>query len=159
MWLDKLRSIFKTGNDDRSFVKRHPGLILYLLITLLIIALFLEQNSTFENIENKIVDLMYSFRGEQDAGDEIVMLEIDDKAIDYLGWWPWSHHQLALLIEGLDYYQPRVVYLDFQIQNNVEDYVSGNSQLLAENILQADNVVMPFGVQLGRRTPSTRIAP
>ena len=159
MWFDKLKSMFKTRDDDRSFVKRHPGLILYLLITLLIIALFLEQNSTFENIENKIVDLMYSFRGEQEAGNEIVMLEIDDKAVDYLGWWPWSHHKLAQLIEGLDYYQPKVIFLDFAIQNNVEDYVSGNSQLLAENILQADNVIMPFGVQLGRRTPSTRIAP
>ncbi|HDS01883.1 MAG TPA: CHASE2 domain-containing protein, partial [candidate division Zixibacteria bacterium] len=144
---------------DKSFVRKHPGLILYLLITLLVIALFLEQNRLFENFENKIQDAMFSFRGEQEVGDDVVLLEIDDKAIDYLGWWPWSHGTLARMIEALDYYQPRTVYLDFAIKNNVDDYVSGNSHLLAENIQQSRNVIIPFEAVLGSRTPSTQAAP
>lgn len=159
MFFNKVKSLFHPEDRNKSFIKRHPGLVLYLLITLLIIALFLEQSSIFENIENKIVDLMFSFRGEQKIGDEIVFLNIDDKSMDYLGWWPWSHQKLAIMIEGLDYYQPTVIYLDFPIKSNVEDYISGNSQLLAENILQADNVIMSFDVLLGERTPSTRAAP
>ncbi|NIP42126.1 MAG: CHASE2 domain-containing protein [candidate division Zixibacteria bacterium] len=149
----------KIADMDKSFVRNHPGLILYLLITLLVIALFLEQNSLFENFENKIQDAMFSFRGGQDVGDDVVLLEIDDKAIDYLGWWPWSHGTLARMIEALDYYQPRAVYLDFRVKNNVDDYVSGNSHLLAENIQQSNNVIIPFEAVLGSRTPSTQAAP
>jgi serine/threonine-protein kinase len=147
------------GDPNKSFVRSHPGLILYLLITLLVIALFLEQNTLFEGLENKIQDAMFTFRGEQDVGSDIVILEIDDKAVDYLGWWPWQHNTLAQMIEALDYYQPRAIYLDFKIENNVDDYVSGNSQLLAENILQSNNIIIPFDAVLGSRTPATRAAP
>jgi serine/threonine-protein kinase len=129
------------------------------MITLFVIALFLEQSSVFEGIENRIQDAMFTFRGEQPVGDDIILLSIDDKSLDYLGWWPWSHSHLAQLIEALDYYQPRAIYLDLPIENNVEDYVSGNSHLLAENILQSDNIVFPFNVVLSKRTPATRTAP
>ncbi len=159
MKLDFFRTRTESKVPQESFIRRHPGLILYLLITLFVIALFLEQSSIFEGIENRIQDAMFTFRGEQPVGDEIVLLNIDDKALDYLGWWPWSHSHLAQLIEALDYYQPRAIYLDLPLENNVEDYVSGNSHLLAENILQSDNIVLPFNVVLSKRTPATRTAP
>lgn len=149
----------KSNDPSKSFVRKHPGVILYLLITLLVMALYLEQNSLFEGLENKIQDAMFAFRGEQKVGDEIVLLQIDDKTLDYLGWWPWSHHITAQMIEALDYYKPGVIYMNFRIKNNVDDYISGNSQLLAENILQSNNIVMPFDVMIGNRTPSTRSVP
>ncbi len=159
MRLPKINLSLKSEDPQKSFVRSHPGLVLYLLITLLVIAVYLEQSSVFENIEYKIQDAMFSFRGSQKVSDEIVLLNIDNKALDYLGWWPWSHHMLAQMIEALDYYQPRVIYLNFKIDNNVDDYVSGNSQLLAENVLQSNNVILPFDVMLGARTPTTRTAP
>ncbi|MBD3218146.1 MAG: CHASE2 domain-containing protein, partial [candidate division Zixibacteria bacterium] len=96
-----LKSI-QISDPNKSFVRSHPGLILYLLITLLVVALFLEQNTLFEGLENKIQDAMFTFRGEQDVGSDIVILEIDDKAVDYLGWWPWRHNTMAQMIEALD---------------------------------------------------------
>jgi CHASE2 domain-containing sensor protein/tRNA A-37 threonylcarbamoyl transferase component Bud32 len=159
MKLDFFKARTESKLPQESFIRRHPGHILYLLITLFVIALFLEQSSIFEGIENRIQDAMFAFRGEQPVGDDIVLLNIDDKALDYLGWWPWSHSLLAQLIEALDYYQPQAIYLDLPIENNVEDYVSGNSHLLAENILQSDNIVFPFDVVLSKRTPATRTAP
>jgi len=154
-----LKRIMNINKGQESFIRRHPGLILYILITLFVIALYLEQSSIFEGIENKIQDAMFTFRGEKPTGDDVVLLNIDDKALDYLGWWPWSHHLLAQMIEALDYYQPRAVYLDLPLESNVEDYISGNSQLLAENILQSGNIILPFNVVLSNRTPSTRTAP
>jgi CHASE2 domain-containing sensor protein/tRNA A-37 threonylcarbamoyl transferase component Bud32 len=159
MDLKGLLKNLKSNDPSKSFVRKHPGLILYLLITLLVMALYLEQNTMFEGLENKIQDAMFAFRGEQKVGDQIVLLQIDDKTLDYLGWWPWSHHKLAQMIEALDYYQPGVIYLNFRIKNNVDDYIAGNSQLLAENIQQSKNIIMPFDVMIGNRTPTTHAAP
>jgi eukaryotic-like serine/threonine-protein kinase len=159
MKLSNLMPGLKTNESQKSFVKRHPGLILYLLITLLVVALYLEQSSVFEGLENRIQDAMFSFRGEQQTGDDIVVLEIDDSSVDYLGYWPWSHSQLAQLTEALDYYQPRTMFFNFHLKHNVEDYVSGNSQLLAENILQSNNIILPYSVVSAKRTPKTRTAP
>lgn len=148
------------GTDpEKSFVRKHPGLVLYLLITLLITALSLEQMPALENVENSIQDAMFSFRGDQAAGEEIVLLNIDDKSVDYLGNWPWSNHTLAQMIEALEYYQPLAVYLNFQLENQVEDYVSGNSRLLAENIMQSGNIILPYDVMPARRTPRSNSAP
>lgn len=149
----------RSGGDTRSFVRRHPGLVLYLLITLLVTSLYLNGASMFENLEVKIQDLLFRVREASQPSGNVVLLAIDDRSIDFIGRWPWGHQRHAQLVEALTYYNPKVVVMDHPLEENVEDYVSGTSQLLAENILQAENIVLPFFPILGTRTPRTNTAP
>ncbi len=142
-----------------SFVRRHPGLVLYLLITLLVASLYLNGASMFENLEAKIQDLLFKVRAETEPSGQVVLLAVDDRSLDYIGQWPWGHQRMAQLIEALTYYEPKAMVIQLPIEENVQDYVSGASQLLAENILQAENVILPFLPVLSSRTPRTSTAP
>ncbi|MFH1893104.1 MAG: serine/threonine-protein kinase [Candidatus Zixiibacteriota bacterium] len=141
-----------------SFVSKHPGMVLCLLLTLLIALLHLNHASLFESYESRFIDFMFNIRGTIEPSGQVVMLEIDDKSIDHLGAWPWNHQTLAQLIEALHYYSPSSVVLHFPIADRMNDFVSGNSQLLAENILQSGNVILPFYPILSDRTPRTSTA-
>lgn len=142
-----------------SFIKKHPGLTLCLLISLFVSAMYLNNFNLFTGYEHKALSLMFKLRGTEDTSGEVVLLTIDDKSVGYLGDWPWNHQRLAQLVEALTYYEPKTVSLLFPIEQNVDDYVAGNSQLLAENILQADNILLPFYPMISRRTPRTSTAP
>jgi serine/threonine-protein kinase len=147
------------GADGKSFVREHPGLVLYLLITILVTALYFNNASTFENIESRFQDVLFRVREVSEPSGEVVLLTIDNKSLDHIGRWPWSHQRMAQLVEALAYYSPKAVALQPQVKENVGDYVSGTSQLLAENILQSENIILPFFPVISSRTPKTSTAP
>jgi serine/threonine-protein kinase len=141
-----------------SFISRHPAIVLCLVLTLLVVALHLNNTEALERYEMKLYDFMFKMRGMTKPSGDVVILAIDDKAIEYLGDWPWNHQVLAQLVEALTYYHPRCVAFRFPIKENVHDFVSGMSQLLAENILQSGNIILPFYPTLSARTPNTKTA-
>ena len=147
------------GTDSKSFVRKHPGLVLYLLITLLITSLYFNNASMFESIESGFQDVLFRVREVSAPSGEVVLLAIDNRSLDHIERWPWSHQRMAQLVEALAYYSPKAVVLQPQLKENVEDYVSGTSQLLAENILQSENIILPFFPIISTRTPKTSTAP
>jgi CHASE2 domain-containing sensor protein/tRNA A-37 threonylcarbamoyl transferase component Bud32 len=147
------------GADGKSFVRKHPGLVLYLLITLLITSLYFNNASMFESVESKIQDVLFRVREVSQPSGEVVLLAIDNRSLDHIGRWPWNHQRMAQLVEALAYYSPKAVVLQPQVKENVEDYISGTSQLLAENILQSENIILPFFPIISSRTPKTSTAP
>ncbi len=149
----------KSDNKPGStFISRHPAAVLCLVLTLLVVALHLNNTEAFEKYELKLYDFMFKIRGTAQPSGDVVILAIDDKSIEYLGDWPWNHQTLAQLVEALMYYDPRCVVFRFPIKDNVDDFVSGMSQLLAENILQSGNIILPFYPTLADRTPNTKTA-
>ncbi len=157
-----LKDIFRKENvtsNGASFVKRHPGPVLYFLITLFVMALYLNNASFFQKYEARIQDLLFKVRETQTPSGRVVMLSIDNKSLDHIGKWPWKHQRLAQLVEALQYYEPKAVVFRPRIPENIDDYISGNSQLLAENILQSENIIMPFEPILASRTPRSQTAP
>lgn len=142
-----------------SFVRQRPGLVLYLLMTLFVAALCLNQTTGFEVFESRVLDLMFRIRGASNPSGEVVILGIDDKSLKSLGEWPWGHQRLAQMFEALTYYRPKCVLYQPAIEDRIDDYQSGMSQLLAENILQSGNIVLSFPTVLAERTPATGTAP
>ena len=113
----------------------------------------------FEVFEASGQDILFRIRDIVKPSGNVVLLAIDNKSIDYLGPWPWNHQRIAQLVEALTYYKPKAVVVQFEIKENVEDFVSGTSQLLAENILQSNDIVLPFFPTLSNRTPKTSTTP
>jgi len=149
----------RVTTDSASFVRRHPGLVLYLLITLFVMALYLNNASFFQKYEARIQDLLFKVREVQQPSGQVVMLSIDNKSLDHIGKWPWKHQRIAQLVEALQYYEPKVVVFRPNIKEDIDDYISGNTQLLAENILQSENVIITFEPMLASRTPRSQAAP
>ena len=71
-------------------LRKFSGSILYILISLLIISLYLDRHETLEKLELAIQDTMYKLRGKKEVAQNIVIVGIDDRALDAIGKWPWS---------------------------------------------------------------------
>src|SRR5574341_1284997 len=134
--------------------KKFSGFILYILITVFILSLYFDQHSLPEKIETKIVDLMFKYRGTHNPGTEIIIVKIDDKSLEQVGYWPWDNEALASLIYQISSGGPKVIGLDLPLNKK---FLSDSASLhtLALVVRKADNVILPlkFGLEQGPQFP------
>lgn len=73
------------------------------------------------NLELSSINLRFSYRGEREVTDPIVIIGIDDSSIEELGNFPWDRRIYKTLIDKLGEY-PKVIAFDlyFDIKSNKE---------------------------------------
>ncbi|OGC77585.1 MAG: hypothetical protein A2145_05640 [candidate division Zixibacteria bacterium RBG_16_40_9] len=130
--------------------KNFSGFILYILITIFILALYSDQHSLPEKIETKLVDLMFKYRGTHNPGTDITIVTIDDKSLEQVGYWPWESDMLASLIYQISSGGPKVIGLDIPLNKKLlSDSASLHTLTLV--VRKAGNVILPmkFGLAEG----------
>lgn len=125
-------------------LKKSSGLILYLLITLFIVTIYLDQPRMFQSIETSIFDKLFELRGKKQISDDIQIVAIDDASLRELGAWPWHRDKLATLVEKLSAQQPRVILFNLALPDDPGEDTLGYTQLLANKIKAAGNVILPY---------------
>jgi serine/threonine-protein kinase len=95
-----------------SIIKRNPALGLGLGITLLFIALVFVRIAFLDALDLRVYDFMMGLRSAPDSNSDIVMVDIDDDAIEKLGRWPWPRSLLAQGIQKIDAGQPKLIGLN-----------------------------------------------
>jgi len=90
------------------------GIELFIAALLAIVAtfLYLEQNSFFENFNNKIRDVFFDIRGDLNVSHNIVIVDIDEKSLRELGQWPWSRDIVAQILQNLTKAEVGIIGLD-----------------------------------------------
>lgn len=68
-----------------------------------------------EELEMLSRDLRFRLRGTRDPGDEIVLVTIDQRALDELGRYPWEREVLAEVVEALREADPACLALDLAL--------------------------------------------
>ncbi|MDD5223154.1 MAG: adenylate/guanylate cyclase domain-containing protein [bacterium] len=95
-----------------------------LLITLFFIVLCIISPIFLETIEKKTLDFKFRSRGVRTpAGQEVVIVAVDEKSVGELGRWPWPRARIAELVNHLNEYGTRVVAFDIifaEPQRNTE---------------------------------------
>lgn len=125
-------------------LKKLSGLILYLLITILVITIYLDQPAILEKWEMVIFDKMFQLRGKKDVPDDIQIIAIDDTSLRFVDKWPWHRYRLAELVEKIAQQGPKVIYLDMLFFDNPVEDSLGYTKMLAEQIRKAGNVILPY---------------
>lgn len=74
--------------------------------------LYINKTSFFENLNNKIVDSFFLFRGELKPNKHIVIVDIDEKSLARLGQWPWSRDIVASILQRLTKSRVGIIGLD-----------------------------------------------
>jgi len=95
-----------------GIVKRHPALFLGLGIMMLVLVAWFVRLPFMEILELKYYDFMMGLRGEPADDGSIVMVDIDEEAIEKLGRWPWPRALIAQGIDKIDAGNPRVIGLN-----------------------------------------------
>ena len=149
------------GLDKRGQLglKRSSPFLLYIVVTLLIIALYVDRHSWLENLELKIQDKMVQLARQKGSPDHAVIVTIDDSAIDKIGEWPWDAERIGYLIGMLAEYKPLAIGLDFEFPASGDRDPKGDA-FLAQIIQQAGNVVVPLDFLVSEKPlPGTTAPP
>ncbi|MCX5858313.1 MAG: adenylate/guanylate cyclase domain-containing protein [Proteobacteria bacterium] len=100
------------------------GFKISLLITLIFIVLSWLALPQIETIELKALDFKFRSRGVRPpAGQEVVIVAVDEKSVGELGRWPWPRARIAELVNQLNASGARVVAFDIifaEPQRNTE---------------------------------------
>jgi len=125
-------------------LKKFSGFILYVLITILVISFYAGKYGFLERLDLRIHDQMFKLRGSVSPQKDIVIVGIDEKTLDQIGKWPWTQDKLAQLISTISGGYPKVLVLDIFLPKNIDEDTSGRTELLANEIYNAGNVILPI---------------
>ena len=89
-------------------------------------------------------DEMFKLRGSISPQKDIVIVGLDEKTLDRIGKWPWTQDKLAQLIFIISQGSPKVLVLDIFLPENIDEDTSGRTELLADEIYDAGNVILPI---------------
>jgi serine/threonine-protein kinase len=122
--------------------------VLYVLTTVLVVSLYLGNFAGLEKLQWTIDDLMYTFRGEETDSPEIVLVDIDDFSCETFGEWPWSYDVLADLVATCNSGNPNSILMNLDLSSRVSEDTSGNTQILANQVSWAENIVLTYDIAL-----------
>jgi adenylate cyclase len=63
--------------------------------------MYIKESPFFENLNSKIIDSFFIFRGELKPNKKIIIVDIDEKSLKSLGQWPWSRDKVAKILQNL----------------------------------------------------------
>jgi len=139
---------FSAGQQEG--LKRYSPFFLYAVVSLLVIALYVEQQDWLENLDMKIQDKMVQLGRQKGTPNRVAIVTIDDSAIDKIGEWPWDAERIGYLIGMLSEYEPAAIGLDFEFPSSGKFDPEGDA-FLAQIIEQAGNVVVPLDFHISDR--------
>ncbi|MCK4426942.1 MAG: CHASE2 domain-containing protein, partial [candidate division Zixibacteria bacterium] len=125
-------------------LKKFSGFILYILITILVISLYAGKYGSLERLNLRMQDEMFKLRGSISPQKDIVIVGLDEKTLDRIGKWPWPHDALAQLIFIISSGSPKVLAVDIFLPEDIDEDTSGRTELLADEIYDAGNVILPI---------------
>lgn len=125
-------------------LKKFSGFVLYVLITILVLSLYAGKYGFLEKLDLRMQDGMFKLRGAINPHGDIVIVGIDEKSLDQIGKWPWTQDKLAQLIYTISQGSPKVLVLDIFLPESVEEDTSGRTELLADEMHYAGNVILPI---------------
>ncbi len=141
-------------------LKKFQGFILYVLITVFVLALYLDRQPAVEKMDLMLADQMFRLRGNEPVGADVAVVQIDLRSSDLLGRYPWSRERWAGVLNALALYQPKVVALDLPpALVDRSDTSALGTYVLADVLQQNKIVVVPFGFTPSDQSLSSLSAP
>lgn len=125
-------------------IKKFSGLILYLLITIFVVTIYLDQPEILTKWEMSLYDKLFQLRGKQDVSDDILIVSIDDISVQGEYSWPWDRGQLSELVEKVAGQNPKAIYINLPLTDDPNQNATGLTDSLSRVIKDAGNVILPY---------------
>ncbi len=120
----------------------------------------LSDDSFLTRLETRWTDAKFKFRGTKIAGDEVVIVGIDENSLTDPLWGPAAslqHDKLATVVRNLAKAKPKVIGFDILLDDpdgpprkdeSGSETLSDNDRLLADAIREAGNVILGASLDL-----------
>lgn len=86
--------------------------LLFLMITGGVSYAYLFLPATYQNIDDKLRDFLFIARGITPPGNDIVIIDIDEKSLHAIGQWPWERNTVSRMIQNLSAAGAGIIGLD-----------------------------------------------
>jgi len=74
--------------------------------------LYLQNPQFIQNINSRLIDAAFVYRGEIEGDKRIVIVDVDERSLKDLGQWPWSRNKIATLLNNLTSAGAAIIGLD-----------------------------------------------
>jgi eukaryotic-like serine/threonine-protein kinase len=127
-------------------MQRYSTYILYLLITVLVVVVFINDTSMLTGIQTSLNDTFCKFSAPESSSKSVAVVSIDEKAIAEYGAWPWNRDLVADLVAAIAQAKPKTVVLDLDLTENPGQDSAGYTSVLAGQMSWVDGIVLPFEI-------------
>ncbi|MCH9024423.1 MAG: CHASE2 domain-containing protein, partial [candidate division Zixibacteria bacterium] len=127
---------------------KYASYIVFLLISILVATFYINGFGPIENLQSSINDKLQNLTASDEMVQNVVIVTIDGAAQDQYGSWPWGHDRIADLAAAIAGADPKVIVLDFELQENAAQEKAGNTKILTEQLSWIDNLVVPYDIAL-----------
>ncbi len=113
------------------------------------VAFGLSYTSIVKTFELTIFDFLFQQKSDIKVSPEILLLDIDDESLNYVGRWPWPRNKIALGLKTLKEFSPRQVVFDIEFTEKspllvepdtmkvqLEQYIQEDAQYFTEHFSQ-----------------------
>ncbi len=116
-------------------------LAISILSSLLTIGSYLFFPSILSDIDSRLSDLRFKYRGVQAPNPDIVIVAIDEKSVNEIGRWPWSRSTMSKLVDKFYQYDVKTAVFDIVFS---EPESAKSDSALGKSIKESNNVVLGF---------------
>ncbi|MCH7689793.1 MAG: protein kinase [candidate division Zixibacteria bacterium] len=127
---------------------KYASYIVFLLISILVATFYVNGFGPIESLQSGINDKLQNLTASDEMVQNVVIVTIDGAAQDQYGSWPWGHDRIADLAAAIAGANPKVIVLDFELQENAAQEKAGNTKILTEQLSWIDNLVVPYDIAL-----------
>jgi serine/threonine-protein kinase len=131
-------------------MRKYSSYILFLLITILVSLLYLNNFGPLVSLQRSIHDTLCSIAAPDQTGKNVVLVTIDQKALTTYGEWPWNRDLIADLTAAVDSGKPKGILLDMDLSENSQQDSAGYTTVLADQIGTIGHVILPYEISLAQ---------
>jgi len=129
-------------------MSKYSSYILYLLISVLVAILYLNQFGPLENLQQSLNDFLCRVTAPESIHPSVVLVTVDGRAQDEYGSWPWNRDRIADLLAAIAGAEPKAMAVDFELGEDVTQDSAGYTSILAEQLNWINNIVIPYDIAL-----------
>lgn len=129
-------------------MSKYSVYILYLLLTILVVILYINDFGPLANLQRSVEDLLCRVTAPTAPPPNIALIMIDAKAQAEYGAWPWNQDRIADLLAATASGEPKAVVLDVDLSEDARQDSAGYTQILSDQLSWVPNTVLPYDIAL-----------
>jgi serine/threonine-protein kinase len=129
-------------------MNKYSSYILYLLISVLVVILYVNDLGPMSSLQQSLNDWLTGLTAPDGKRPNVVIVEIDQKAEETYGEWPWDHDLIADLLAAIGGAQPRALIADVDLSEDAAQDSAGHTGILAGQLSWIPNIVLPYDIAL-----------
>jgi CHASE2 domain-containing sensor protein/predicted Ser/Thr protein kinase len=129
-------------------MNKYASYILYLLISILVVILFINDFGPMQRLQRSLDDLLCGITAVDGPRPGVAIVRIDNRAIKTFGNWPWNRDLIADLTAAVASAEPKAVVLDFELSEDASQDSAGFTGILAEQLNWIQQAVLPYDITM-----------